>query len=160
MFFFFVFQCTDIPLPLFLHFPPKRLFLSGWVKQILQFKSLTWVKCGVNILNDVSSFWPLIILDEILTVNRSLSISKGNGEDSDPELGGFIVNLYYNCSTSESFDIVWRRGLSTWIVEFSSSKTYCNYHVVLHFFSAIYITLFPVVFFWYLFHVYMSLKLV
>ena len=83
---FFVFQCTDIPLPLFLHFPPKRFFLSGWVKQILRFKSLTWVKCGVNILNDVSSFWPLIILDEILTVNWSLSISKGNGEDPVPVL--------------------------------------------------------------------------
>ena len=47
----------------------KGFFWSGWVKQIPQFKSLTWVKNGVNILNDMSSFWPLIILDEILSVN-------------------------------------------------------------------------------------------
>ena len=131
MFFFFLFSNALIYLYLCFSISlQKGFFCPVELNKSSKFKSLTWVKCGVNILNDVSSFWPLIILDEILTMNRSLSISKGNGEDPDPELGGFIVNLYYNCSTSESFDIVWWRGLSTWIVEFSSSKTYCYYHVV------------------------------
>ena len=34
---------------------------------------------------DVASFWALIIQQQIHTVNWSLSISKGNGEDPDPK---------------------------------------------------------------------------
>ena len=97
----------------------KGFFLSGWVKQIAQFKSLTWVKNGVNILNDMSSFWPLIILDEILSVNWSLSISKGNGEDPDPFFS-------YDSNAKSYFDLIKKKKkkllTSKWFAKFPASS--------------------------------------
>ena len=68
------FQCSYIYIYIYIYMYKLNMRYSQ--------KSFNWF--ALKGLVDVASFWPLIVFKMILSVNWTLSISKGNGEDPNP----------------------------------------------------------------------------